>query len=162
MTRLLRSGLLVMALAIVLVALVVRADAQPLLDFVTFDGVDYIRWAEEPGRPLVADDLGVEFAMRALDEANHGVALLLRSNWMESAERYKLFQRFPPHAVAVFSERVPMVKGRWDPDASTATSYSWFCWLIKAQPRRDTRLMWIPPGQRKALERPDDRKRFAA
>lgn len=48
--------------ACAMIALAARADAQSLLDFVTFDGVDYIRWAEEPGRPLVAGDLGVEFA----------------------------------------------------------------------------------------------------
>ena len=44
------------------VAGVGRADAQGLLDFVTFDGVHYIRWAEEPGRTLVRSDLGIEFA----------------------------------------------------------------------------------------------------
>ena len=105
-------------------------------------------------------NLGVEFAIRAINEARRGVALLLRSNWMESRERYELFQHRPPHTVAVFAERVPMVKGRWDPDASTATSYAWFVWRLQDE-RPETRLMWIPPGQRKALERPDDRKRFA-
>jgi hypothetical protein len=39
-----------------------HADAQTILDFVTFDGVDYIRWAEEPGRALTRGDLGIEFA----------------------------------------------------------------------------------------------------
>lgn len=33
-----------------------------MFDFVTFDGVDYIRWAEEPGRELTLGDLGSEFA----------------------------------------------------------------------------------------------------
>jgi hypothetical protein len=33
-----------------------------LLDYVTFDGIDYIRWAEEPGRALARSDLGPEFA----------------------------------------------------------------------------------------------------
>jgi len=40
-----------------------RAEAQSILDFVTFDGIDYIRWAEEAGRPLTREDLGVEFAV---------------------------------------------------------------------------------------------------
>ena len=57
-----RFRLHALALAVAFVALAARADAQPVLDFVTFDGVDYIRWAEEPGRPLGAGDLGVEFA----------------------------------------------------------------------------------------------------
>jgi len=33
-----------------------------LFDFVTFDGIDYVRWEEEPGRPLAPRDLGAEFA----------------------------------------------------------------------------------------------------
>lgn len=60
-----RQGLVALALALFASGLVVaagRADAQGLLDFVTFDGIDYIRWAEEPGRTLAPADLGVEFA----------------------------------------------------------------------------------------------------
>jgi hypothetical protein len=57
-----RRGGGVLAIAIGLIALTGPAEAQGILDFVTFDGIDYIRWAEEPGRPLVRGDLGVEFA----------------------------------------------------------------------------------------------------
>ena len=32
-----------------LVAVTGLAGASTLLDYVTFDGIDYIRWAEEPG-----------------------------------------------------------------------------------------------------------------
>ncbi len=54
----------VRALALGLVGVVVWAGAggSTLLDYVTFDGIDYIRWAEEPGRALTHADLGVEFA----------------------------------------------------------------------------------------------------
>lgn len=38
------------------------AGASTTLDFVSFDGIDYIRWAEEPGRALTPADLGPEFA----------------------------------------------------------------------------------------------------
>src|SRR5207253_3149017 len=55
-----RVALLALALGVVAVA--GRAHAQGVLDFVTFDGVDYIRWTEEPGRTLVRGDLGIEFA----------------------------------------------------------------------------------------------------
>jgi len=57
-----RLGGAVLALAVGLLALIGRADGQALLDFVTFDGIDYIRWAEEPGRTLTLGDLGPEFA----------------------------------------------------------------------------------------------------
>ena len=43
-------------------ALADDAPAQTLLDYVSFDGIDYIRWAEEPGRAIARDDLGQEFA----------------------------------------------------------------------------------------------------
>jgi hypothetical protein len=48
--------------ALTLGALAGHADAQSILDFISFDGVHYLRWAEEPGRPLVRADLGLEFA----------------------------------------------------------------------------------------------------
>jgi len=36
--------------------------ASTLFDFVTLDGIDYIRWPDEPGRLLERGDLGAEFA----------------------------------------------------------------------------------------------------
>lgn len=107
--------------------------------------------------------LALEFAHRGLRESDKGTALLVRTAWLESGERYReLFSKNPPTQIALFSERVPMVKGRWDPEASTATSYAWVIWEHDVPwVGRETKLVWIPPGQRKALERPDDRKRFA-
>jgi hypothetical protein len=52
----------VLALLVALLALAGSAHGQTLLDFVTFDGIHYIRWAEEPGRALSQNDLGPEFA----------------------------------------------------------------------------------------------------
>lgn len=43
-------------------ALAAPAGAQTILDYFTFDGIDYIRWIEEPGRALGRDDIGAEFA----------------------------------------------------------------------------------------------------
>jgi hypothetical protein len=37
------------------------AAAQTPFDYISFDGIDYIRWAEEPGRAITRDDLGPEF-----------------------------------------------------------------------------------------------------
>jgi hypothetical protein len=108
-------------------------------------------------------NLAIDFAERALEEAGEGVALLLRSVWIESADRYhRLFKDRPPTHIAQFAERVAMVKGRWDPEASTATSYAWFVWRKLIVDSVGTRFQIIPPGQRVALERPDDRRRFAA
>lgn len=99
--------------------------------------------------------------LRALDRAKVGVAMLVRSVWLEGTGRYeRLFRDRPPAVIAQFCERVPMTKGRWDPDASTATSYAWIVWHV-AKPAAAPAFTWIPPGCRKALTRPDDRSRFA-
>lgn len=105
-------------------------------------------------------NLASQFALHAIREARKGVALLTRTAWLEGGARYRsLFSDRPPALVGLFSERVPMVKGRWDPNASTATSYCWVIWRVgHAGP---TAFTWIPPGQRQALTRPDDAVRFA-
>jgi hypothetical protein len=105
--------------------------------------------------------IACEFTLRALDLAAEGVAMLVRTQWIESVGRYeKLFRDRPPALYAPFVERVPMVKGRWDPDASTATAYAWFVWWKGAL--GPARIIWIPPGCRTRLARADDRRRFAA
>ena len=106
--------------------------------------------------------IACEFTLRALELAITGVAMLVRTQWIEGVGRYeKLFRDRPPTVYAPFVERVPMVKGRWDPDAATATSYAWFVWCSSTAPS-PPRIFWIPPGRRAALTHADDRQRFAA
>ena len=100
----------------------------------------------------------VGFARQGLRLANRGVALLVRTQWLHTIERYDLFREFPPFVVAYYVERVPMHRGRWEPEGSTATDYCWVCWKHDADPRAP---LWIPPGQRQALTRADDALRFA-
>jgi hypothetical protein len=97
---------------------------------------------------------GEDFVTKSLAIAKKGVAMLVRTVFIESVGRYeRLFSSVPPYAFAQVVERVPMVKGRLDKKASTATGYGWLVW------RRDcsdaTRLLWIPPC-RKKLERLHD------
>lgn len=94
-------------------------------------------------------NLAEEFIVRALGVAEKGCAMLVRTAFLEGVGRYqRLFQLRPPTQVAFFSERVPMVKGRLDQKASTATSYSWLVWWKGIGPQPP---MWIPPC-RKTLE----------
>ncbi|MDR3495311.1 MAG: hypothetical protein P4L82_11990 [Ancalomicrobiaceae bacterium] len=108
--------------------------------------------------------LALEFFVRVFAEATHGVALLLRSAWMEGVERYEtIFSRHPP-IILQFAERVPMVAGRWDPDATTATPYAWFIWPKGpgwTMPANGGSVHWVPPGARKRLTHVDDVARFA-
>ncbi len=98
--------------------------------------------------------LGEEFVRRALELAKTGVAMLVRTGFIEGAGRYeRLFKNQPPSCVAQFVERVPILRGRVDPRASTATGYCWLIWEIDAT--LPTRLAWIPPCRRR-LEKGDD------
>lgn len=108
-------------------------------------------------------NLALEFAQRGISAARRGVALLVRSNWAEGCERYEqLFAVHRPSIIAQFAERVPMVKGRYDPDASTSTAYSWFVWLQNESQSRPTEFHWIAPGARERNTRPDDVARFTS
>jgi len=99
--------------------------------------------------------LAEDFLTRALAIAREGVALLTRTVFIESVGRYdRIFNVNPPSCVAQYVERVPMVKGRLDPKASTATGYAWLIWDKKLL-SGETRLAWIPPS-RKKLERKGD------
>lgn len=105
-------------------------------------------------------DKAEAFVLRAIDMANVGVAMFFRLQWIPTAGRYnRIFGPKPPTLVAFFSERVPLVKGRWDPLASTATDYVWLVWVKGKKPLPP---LWIPPGQREALSEPDDIGRFTA
>lgn len=96
-----------------------------------------------------------QFARRALELASQGVALFVRSAFLEGRDRYEsLFLRWPPTAVLQFVERVPIVRGRIDRKATTATSYCWVVW-DKNDEDGNTKLLWIPPC-RKDLERDED------
>jgi len=95
-----------------------------------------------------------DFILKALSVSKRGVAMLVRTVFLESIGRYeRVFSVNPPQKFAQFSERVPMVKGRLDKKASTATGYAWIVWEknIDTTPR----LMWVPPCRRE-LEREDD------
>lgn len=86
-------------------------------------------------------------------EPDEGFAMLVRTSFLEGVDRYrKLFKVRPPTYVAQFVERVPMVRGRHDPDASTATSYAWLVWW---NDRSGTEFKWIPPCRR-YLQKPTD------
>lgn len=99
------------------------------------------------------------FAEKAFTQATV-VAMLLRTAWIEGEDRYsRLFRDRPPTVFAPFVERVAMLRGRWEPLASSATSYAWFVWVQGAQPRSP---LWIPPGCKRSLTRPADAARFGA
>jgi hypothetical protein len=123
----------------------------PIRDFLTYpyetNAVDWVI-TNPPFR------LAEEFVLRALRVARRGVAILARTVFLESVGRYEsIYTETPPTKFAQFVERVPMIKGRLDIKATTATGYAWFVWEKGANDF--SRLMWVPPCRR-SLERKGD------
>ena len=99
-------------------------------------------------------NLAESFIRKGLSHVNVGLAVLVRTMFIEGIGRHtRLFSVKPPCIVAQFSERVPIVKGRIDATASSATGYAWLVW--KVGQHSSCELIWVPPC-RKILERPDD------
>ncbi len=124
----------------------------PVRDYLTFpyetNTVDWVI-TNPPFR------LAEEFVLRSLKVAKKGVAILARTVFLESVGRYdRIFTHTPPTIFAQFAERVPMVRGRLDKKASTATGYAWLVWEKQKQ-SNGPRLKWVPPC-RKKLEREED------
>ena len=103
--------------------------------------------------------LGEQFVTTAKARARLGVAVLVRTAFLESADRHaKLFNTTPPTDILQFVERVPMFKGRLDRRGSTATAYCWLVWRRNQHGfpySRSTLFHWIAPC-RWRLERDSD------
>ena len=92
--------------------------------------------------------LAEAFILRALPIARRGVAMLSRTVFVKSIGRYgRMFLPHPPAKMAQFTERVPMVQGRLDRRASTATGYAGIIW--EKGWHRPTQLLWIPPCRKR-------------
>lgn len=97
--------------------------------------------------------LAEQFIARALDTSRIGVAVIVRSAFLESVGRYNsLFSKRPPSLVLQFAERVVMHKGKLSAKGSTATAY---CWLVWRKGGHGTAFDWIAPC-RKRLEQASD------
>ena len=115
----------------------------------TIRGVDWV--ITNPPFSSAAD-----FALRGLQVAGQGVALLVRTQFLEGAGRWKtLFEPYTPATIMQFVERVPMHKGRLLRQGSTATSYCWIVWLKNKPAGSRTAMTWISPC-RKRLEKDAD------
>lgn len=98
--------------------------------------------------------LAQKFVLKALEESSEGVAVIVRTGFLEGQGRYaELFKTNPPSHVLQFTERVVMHKGKLSADGSTATAYCWIVW--RKNHGGPTLLDWIPPC-RKRLERAED------
>lgn len=78
--------------------------------------------------------LAERWVIRALDLANHKVALLLRLAFLESEKRRVMFESTPLARIHVFAKRVSMPPGGLDvPAKGGKTAYGWFVWDLDHQ-----------------------------
>ena len=99
--------------------------------------------------------LAQQFIDHARATSRHGVAMIVRSAFLEGVGRHRdLFSKHPPTDILQFSERVVMHKGKLSAKGSTATAYCWLIWRNNDRTGR-TSFDWIAPC-RKQLERASD------
>jgi len=81
--------------------------------------------------------LALAFARKAISEVGY-VALLLRTNFLESVSRLSFFREYPPARIWISSRRLPMMHrfGWTGPRASSNTCFAWFIWDANAQQKR--------------------------
>lgn len=132
----------------------------PLIDWLDDDA-----WPAEPDCDWVMTNppfgIAEEFVTRGLKRARRGVALLVRMAFLETQGRYDLMMGtetgVPLTLAAIFCDRVGMTLGRWIPGQGSATAYAWLFWM------KDTdRLppVWIAPGTKARLTKPNDARDF--
>lgn len=147
-------------------------DGNAVLDFVAAGvGLPDADWIVTNPPFILAE----EFIRLAYARARRGVAMLLRAAAMETVARFNLMSPggdCPLTVFAPFAERVPMHKGRWEPDGTTAAFYAWLIWLKPAlRPQRfmarlfddhHPAVHWIAPGAEARLTKPRDAELFGA
>jgi hypothetical protein len=104
-------------------------------------GIDYLKAEPRPGIEGIVTNppyrLAMRFAEKALAEAPY-LALLLRTNFLESTKRLPFFRRHPPARIWISSRRLPMMHrhGWQGPRAPSNTCFAWFIWDDKAQQKQ--------------------------
>ena len=72
-----------------------------------------------------------EFVEKAIEISMDGtkIAMFLKLTFLEGKSRHKLFEKYPPKRIYVFSSRVKCAKnGDFQSIGSSAVAYAWFIW----------------------------------
>lgn len=70
-----------------------------------------------------------EFVEKAMEVTNNKVAMFLKLTFLEGQKRKKLFEKYPPKTVYVFSQRQKCaINGDFANTGSSAACYAWFVW----------------------------------
>ena len=100
-------------------------------------GIDYLSAAADPSVQGIITNppyrLAMRFAEKAMAEVPY-VALLLRTNFLESTARLPFFRKHRPARLWIASRRLPMMHrhGWQGPRAPSNTCFAWFVWDERA------------------------------
>lgn len=104
-------------------------------------GVDYLKAKAIPGIGGVVTNppykLAMSFAEKAISEVPY-LALLLRTNFLESTSRLQFFRKNQPARIWISSRRLPMMhRHGWSgPRAPSNTCFAWFIWDARCEQKR--------------------------
>lgn len=95
---------------------------------------DFLKYASGNSMDIITNPpykYAKEFVEHALDISIYGVkvAMFLKLTFLEGKARKKLFEKYPPKTVYVFSNRIKCAKnGNFAETGSSAVAYAWFVW----------------------------------
>ena len=70
----------------------------------------------------------VEMALKSITDG-HKVAMFLKLTFLEGQKRKKMFEKYPPSRIHVYSSRRKCaLNGEFDKTGSSAAAYAWFVW----------------------------------
>jgi hypothetical protein len=104
-------------------------------------GIDYLSARPVPDVQGIVTNppyrLAMRFAEKALAEVGY-LALLLRTNFLESTSRLRFFRDNPPSRIWISSRRLPMMHrhGWKGPRAPSNTCFAWFIWDSRSMQER--------------------------
>lgn len=101
--------------------------------------IDFLSVKKEDIRKDVSRDIitnppykyAKEFVEKAIEISMDStkIAMFLKLTFLEGKSRYKLFEKYPPKKIYVFSSRVKCAKnGDFQSIGSSAVAYAWFIW----------------------------------
>lgn len=113
-------------------------------------GVDFLQ-ADTLLAPVVITNppyrYAKEFVLHALELGAEQVCMFLKLTFLEGINRQELFQKYPPHTVAVFVRRIQVARNG-DPEMfkkSSAACYAWFIW--DKDYTGAPKIIWINKGE---------------
>jgi hypothetical protein len=108
-------------------------------------GIDFLKQTKSHGNNIVTNPpykYAQEFVEKAIELSTNKIAMFLKLTFLEGQKRRKMFDKYPPKYVYVFSQRKKCaLNGKFEDTGSSAAAYAWFVWYKDY--KGDTIIKWI-------------------